>query len=66
MHYVQELSRAFTFKLGEFRFNSGNNAFNAISIWKIDSNADETTLMQQNTNIVNKLQVKALTIILVQ
>ncbi|CAG8547306.1 20451_t:CDS:2 [Gigaspora rosea] len=59
MHYVQGLSRAFTFKLGEFRFNSGNNAFNAISIWKIDSNADETTLMQQNTNIVNELQVKA-------
>ncbi|CAG8637424.1 696_t:CDS:2, partial [Gigaspora rosea] len=47
---------AFTFKLGEFRFNSGNNAYNTVSIWKIDEGADETTIMQRNTNIVNELQ----------
>ena len=36
MRYIQGLSHALTFKIGEYRFNSGNNAFNAISIWKID------------------------------
>jgi len=30
---------AFSFKIGEYRFNSGNNSYNAISIWKIDEQA---------------------------
>ncbi|CAG8792562.1 24635_t:CDS:1, partial [Gigaspora rosea] len=42
-----------------FRFNSGNNAYNAISIWKIDDAADETMMMQRNTSIVNKLQANS-------
>ena len=59
MRYIQGLSRAFSFKIGEYRFNSGNNSFNAISIWKIDEQADEMTTLQENTSIVGELQADA-------
>ncbi|RHZ55995.1 hypothetical protein Glove_407g10 [Diversispora epigaea] len=54
MRYVQGLSRAFSFKIGEYRFNSGNNAYNAISIWKVDEQADEITILQKNKRIITK------------
>src|SRR6266498_943915 len=47
MRYIQGLPRAFSFEIGEYQFNSGNNAFNAISI------------LQENTRIVSKLQADA-------
>src|SRR6266540_392748 len=56
MRYIQNLSHAFSFKIGEYRFNSGNNTFNAISIWKIDDQADEVTMLQENQRIVSELQ----------
>jgi hypothetical protein len=56
MRYIQGLSRAFSFKIGEYRFNSGNNSYNAISIWKIDEQADEMTILQENTRIISELQ----------
>ena len=59
MRYIQGLSCAFTFKIGEYRFNSGNNAYNAISIWKIDEYADEDKIMQENTRIMTILQANA-------
>src|SRR6266496_5098335 len=59
MCYIQGLSHAFSFKIGEYRFNSGNNSFNAISIWKIDEQADEITTLQENTRIVSELQADA-------
>src|SRR5436190_830305 len=59
MRYIQGLSHAFSFKIGKYRFNSGNNAFNAISIWKVDENASETVVIQENTRIVNELQADA-------
>ena len=59
MRYIQELSHAFSFKIGEYRFNSGNNSFNAISIWKIEEQADEITTLQENTHIVSELQADA-------
>ncbi|CAG8790042.1 3154_t:CDS:2, partial [Gigaspora margarita] len=46
--------------VGEYRFNSGNNVFNAISVWKIDDNADETIMIQRNSHIVNELQENVL------
>ncbi|CAG8802429.1 1246_t:CDS:2, partial [Gigaspora margarita] len=60
MRYIQGLSRTFTFKVEEYRFNSGNNTFNAISVWKIDDNADKTIMIQKNSYIVNELQENAL------
>src|ERR1700722_1479599 len=59
MRYIQGLSHALTFKIGEYRFNSGNNAFNAISIWKIDEQADETRILQENKRIISELQADA-------
>ena len=59
MRYIQGLSHAFSFRIGEYRFNSGNNAFNAISIWKIDEYANEDMVIQENTRIVTKLQAEA-------
>src|SRR6266498_3633609 len=59
MCYIQGLSHAFSFKIGEYRFNSGNNSFNAISIWKIDEQAIEMLVLQENMRIVNKLQADA-------
>ncbi|PKY60554.1 hypothetical protein RhiirA4_484384 [Rhizophagus irregularis] len=59
MRYIQGLSHAFCFKIGEYRFNSGNNSFHAISIWKIDEQADEMTTLQENTRIVSELQADA-------
>jgi len=59
MRYIQNLSHAFSFKIGECRFNSGNNSFNAISIWKIDGQVNEITILQENTRIVNELQADA-------
>ena len=59
MRYIQGLPHAFSFKIGEYRFNSGNNSYNAISIWKIDEQADEMTIFQENTQIVSELQVDA-------
>ena len=59
MRYIQGLPHAFSFKIGEYRFNSGNNSFNAISIWKIDEQADEMTTLQENTRIVGELQADA-------
>ena len=56
MRYIQGLPYAFSFKIEEYRFNSGNNSFNAISIWKIDEQADEMTTLQENTHIVSELQ----------
>src|SRR3954453_1950355 len=56
MRYIQGLPRAFSFKIVEYRFNSGNNSFNTISIWKIDEYADE---LQENTRIVSELQADA-------
>ena len=59
MRYIQDLSHAFPFKIGEYRFNSGNNSFNVISIWKIDEQANEMMVLQENMRIVNKLQADA-------
>ncbi|GBC33575.2 hypothetical protein GLOIN_2v1782174 [Rhizophagus irregularis DAOM 181602=DAOM 197198] len=59
MRYIQGLPRAFSFKIGEYRFNSRNNSYNAISIWKIDEQADEVITLQKNTRIVSELQVDA-------
>ena len=59
MRYIQGLPRALPFKTGEYRFNSGNNSFNAISIWKIDERVDENITLQENTQIVNELQADA-------
>jgi len=59
MRYIQNLSHAFSFKIGEYRFNSGNNTFNVISIWKIDDQADEVTMLQENQRIVSELQADA-------
>jgi|SRR5436189_5245733 len=36
-----------------------NNSFNAISIWKIDEQADEMIIFQENTWIVSELQADA-------
>ena len=47
MRYIQGLPHAFSFKIGEYRFNSGNSAFNAISIWKIDEHANEEIMIQE-------------------
>src|SRR5436190_2208506 len=59
MRYIQGLPRAFSFKIGEYRFNSKNNSFNAISIWRIDEYADEMIILQENTRIVSELQADA-------
>ena len=59
MRYIQGLPHAFSFKIGEYRFNSGNNSYNAISIWKIDEQADEMITLQENTQIVSELQADA-------
>ncbi len=59
MRYIQGLPNALSFKIGEYRFNSGNNVFNAISVWKIDEQANEDAVMQENTRIVSKLQADA-------
>src|SRR6266540_1739988 len=59
MRYIQNLSYAFSFKIGEYRFNSGNNTFNAISIWKINDQADEVTMLKENQRIVSELQADA-------
>src|SRR6266496_949724 len=59
MRYIQGLPHAFSFKIGEYQFNSGNNAFNAISIWKIDEHVSEGIVIQENTRIVTKLQADA-------
>src|ERR1041384_2689417 len=59
MCYIQGLPHVFSFKIGEYRFNSGNNSYNAISIWKIDEQADEVVTLQENTQIVNELQANA-------
>ncbi|CAG8834796.1 12969_t:CDS:2, partial [Gigaspora margarita] len=40
-------------------FNSGNNAFNAISIWKIDKQADEEKTLRENNHIISELQAEA-------
>ncbi|GET03003.1 hypothetical protein GLOIN_2v1782174 [Rhizophagus clarus] len=55
MHYIQGLPHAFPFKIEEYRFNSENNVFNAISIWKIEEQADKDKVMQKNTWIVTKI-----------
>ncbi|CAG8715788.1 9292_t:CDS:2, partial [Scutellospora calospora] len=52
------LSQAFSFKIGEYRYNSGNNTYNAISIWIIE-NTDETKIAQENARIVKELQNNA-------
>jgi len=44
------------FKIGEYRYNSGNNAYNSISVWRIDENASETKIAQENTRIIRELQ----------
>ncbi|CAB5180640.1 unnamed protein product [Rhizophagus irregularis] len=59
MRYIQGLSHAFSFKIGEYRFSSGNNAFNAISIWKVDEHVNEDLIIQENTRIVMELQADA-------
>ena len=59
MCYIQGLTHAFSFKIGEYRFNLGNNAFNAISIWKIDKHANEEIIIQENARIVSELQSEA-------
>ncbi|CAG8652847.1 6683_t:CDS:1, partial [Scutellospora calospora] len=32
----------------EYRFNTRNNAFNTISIWKIDEEANEEEIIKEN------------------
>ncbi|UZO22624.1 uncharacterized protein OCT59_014982 [Rhizophagus irregularis] len=59
MRYIQDLPHAFSFKIGEYRFSSGNNAFNAISIWKVDEHVNEDLIIQENTRIVMELQANA-------
>ncbi|CAG8633361.1 11116_t:CDS:2 [Ambispora leptoticha] len=59
MRYVKGLSHAFSFKIGEYRFNTGNNAYNAISIWKIDEEANEEKILQENQRIISELQEDA-------
>ena len=56
MRYIQGLPRAFPFKIG---VNSGNNAFNAISIWKIDEHINEDLVIQKTTRIVTESQADA-------
>ncbi|RIB10509.1 hypothetical protein C2G38_2205934 [Gigaspora rosea] len=41
------------------RFNSGNNTFNAISIWKIDEQANEEKTLRENNKVISELQEKA-------
>ncbi|CAG8853766.1 36088_t:CDS:1, partial [Gigaspora margarita] len=53
------LSQAFLFKIGEYRYSSGNNAYNTISIWKINENIDETKMLQENTRIIEELKKNA-------
>ncbi|CAG8509016.1 40401_t:CDS:2 [Gigaspora margarita] len=45
MRYIQGLSHAFSFKIREYRFSTENNVFNAISIWKIDKEANEEKIL---------------------
>ncbi|UZO01231.1 uncharacterized protein OCT59_012335 [Rhizophagus irregularis] len=45
LRFIQGLSCAFFFTIGEYRFNSGNNTFNMISIWKIDEDANESIIL---------------------
>jgi len=59
MRYIQGLSRAFSFTIGEYQFNSRNNVFNTISIWKIDEQVNEMMILQENKWIVNELQADA-------
>jgi len=59
MRYIKGLPNTFSFKIEEYRFNSGNNIFNAISVWRIDEQADEDAVMQENTRIISKLQADA-------
>jgi hypothetical protein len=59
MRYIQGLPHAFSFKIGKYRFNSGNNAFNAIPIWKIDEHVNDDVLIQENIQIITKLQADA-------
>ncbi|CAG8775670.1 670_t:CDS:2, partial [Gigaspora rosea] len=59
LRYIQGLTYAFLFKASECRLNSGNNAFNTVSVWKIDDDANETTILRKNTSIINNLQINA-------
>ncbi|CAG8523511.1 4076_t:CDS:2, partial [Scutellospora calospora] len=59
LRYIQGIAYAFPFKAGECRLNSGNNVFNTVSVWKIDDDADETTILRKNTSIINNLQINA-------
>ncbi|CAB5394997.1 unnamed protein product [Rhizophagus irregularis] len=72
LRFIQSLSCAFSFTIGEYRFNSGNNTFNMISIWKIDEDANESSaprpswstnyesiILQEHTRIITELQADA-------
>uniref|UniRef100_U9T5Z8 Uncharacterized protein n=1 Tax=Rhizophagus irregularis (strain DAOM 181602 / DAOM 197198 / MUCL 43194) TaxID=747089 RepID=U9T5Z8_RHIID len=59
LRFIQGLSCAFSFTIGEYRFNSGNNTFNIISIWKIDEDANESIILQEHTRIITELQADA-------
>ncbi|UZO09454.1 uncharacterized protein OCT59_029677 [Rhizophagus irregularis] len=59
LRFIQGLSCAFSFTIGEYRFNSGNNTFNMISIWKIDEDANESIILQEHTRIITELQADA-------
>ncbi|GES92539.1 hypothetical protein RCL_jg28868.t1 [Rhizophagus clarus] len=39
----------------EYRFNSGNYAFNTVSIWKIEEHIEENMTIQKNAQIISKL-----------
>ncbi|PKK75507.1 hypothetical protein RhiirC2_708088 [Rhizophagus irregularis] len=60
MRYIQGLSHAFTYEIGEYRFNSGNNAFNAILIWKIDKQATEIKILQENKRIAKSSSLRTI------
>ncbi|CAG8642760.1 37483_t:CDS:2 [Gigaspora margarita] len=61
-YHILELFMEFFGRANPESYKNSRKPFNAIelnlhfSIWKINEDADETTMMQQNTNIVNELQ----------
>ncbi|CAG8442551.1 3551_t:CDS:2 [Scutellospora calospora] len=59
LHFIQGLSQVFTFKIREYCYSSGNNAYNVISIWKIDENATQSKIVQEMTRITRELQNEA-------
>ncbi|CAG8713693.1 15997_t:CDS:2, partial [Gigaspora rosea] len=56
LRFIQGLSQAFTFRIGEYRYNSGNGTYNSIFVWKVEEGASEAKLVQETTRITSELQ----------